>query len=76
MRTTVDLPDHLLVDAKKLAAELHVPLTRLLEESLRSYLSEQRLRIKQEPTPLPVLTDPAPLPGLDLDDTSRLWEME
>jgi len=27
MRTTVDLPDHLLVDAKKLAAERHVPLT-------------------------------------------------
>ena len=76
MRTTIDLPDHLLVDAKKLAAERHVPLTWLLEESLRSYLSEQRLRTKEEPIPLPVLPNPAPVPGVDLDDTSRLWESE
>lgn len=76
MRTTIDLPDHLLVDAKKLAAERHVPLTRLLEESLRAYLSEQRLRRHEEPAPLPVLTDPVPVSDLDLDDTSRLWELE
>jgi hypothetical protein len=76
MRTTIDLPDHLLVDAKKLAAERHVPLTRLLEESLRVYLSEQRLRSREEPAPLPVLTEPRPVPGIDLDDTSKLWEME
>jgi len=76
MRTTIDLPDHLLVDAKKLAAERRVPLTRLLEESLRSYLSEQRLRTREEPIPLPVLTNPVPVAGIDLDDTSRLWEVE
>jgi hypothetical protein len=76
MRTTIDLPDHLLVDAKKLAAERHVPLTRLLEESLRAYLSDQRLHTREEPAPLPVLTAPAPVPGVDLDDTSRLWELE
>ncbi len=76
MRTTIDLPDHLLVDAKKLAAERHVPLTRLLEESLRSYLSDQRQRMSGEATPLPVLADPAPVAGIDLDDTSRLWEVE
>jgi hypothetical protein len=76
MRTTVDLPDHLLVDAKKLAAERHVPLTRLLEESLRLYLSEQRLRMPETLVALPVLTEPRPVAGLDLDDTSRLWELE
>lgn len=76
MRTTVDLPDHLLVDAKKLAADRRIPLTRLLEESLRSYLGEQRMQLQKEPSPLPVLIDPAPVPGVDLDDTSRLWEME
>lgn len=76
MRTTIDLPDHLLVDAKKLAAERRMPLTRLLEESLRAYLGEERLRQRKEPAPLPVLTEPSPLPGVDLDDTSRLWELE
>lgn len=76
MRTTIDLPEHLLVDAKKLAAERHVPLTRLLEESLRAYLSEQRLRPQEEPAPLPVFTAPAPRTGVDLDDTSHLWGLE
>jgi hypothetical protein len=73
MRTTIDLPDHLLLEAKKLAAERHVPLTRLLEESLRAYLSGQRLRAREEPAPLPVLAGPAPVAGVDLDDTCRLW---
>jgi hypothetical protein len=76
MRTTVDLPDHLLVEAKKLAAERRVPLTRVFEESVRSYLSEQRLRRTGPPVQLPVLREPALRPGIDLDDTSRLWELE
>ncbi len=38
MRTTIDIPDHLLVEAKQLAAERHLPLTRLFEDSLRLYL--------------------------------------
>jgi hypothetical protein len=76
MRTTVDLPDHLLIAAKKLAAERRMPLTRLFEESVRCYLSEQRMRVVEEPAPLPVLRGPVPVPGVDLDDTSRLWEIE
>jgi hypothetical protein len=47
MRTTVDIPEHLLVEAKQLAAERHLPLTRLFEDSLRLYLGEQRLRRAQ-----------------------------
>lgn len=75
MRTTVDLPDHLLVEAKKLAAERHLSFTRIVEESLRSYLAEQRMQKPMaEVKPLPVLREPVPL--VDLDDTSRLWEFE
>ncbi len=76
MRTTIDLPDHLLVDAKKLAAERHMPLTRLLEESLRSYLTDQRLESRPKPEPLPVIVGPTAVVEVDLDDTSRLWELE
>jgi len=76
MRTTIDVPEHLLVEAKKLAAERRVPVTRLFEESLRGYLAEQRMARTRSAPPLPVLRDPAPLPGVDLDDTSRLWEIE
>ena len=76
MRTTVDLPDHLLIAAKKLAAERRLSLTRLIEESVRCYLSDQRMQVVKSPAPLPVLRDPVPAPGVDLNDTSRLWEIE
>jgi Arc/MetJ family transcription regulator len=76
MRTTIDIPDHLLAEAKQLAAERHLPLTRLVEDSLRLYLGEQRLRRAQaEPAPLPLLRGPVPVAGVDLDDASRLWEL-
>jgi len=77
MRTTVDIPDHLLSEAKQLAAERHLPLTRLFEDSLRLYLGEQRLRrVQDAPSPLPLLRDPVPVAGIDLDDTSLLWELK
>lgn len=74
MRTMIDLPDRLLFDAEKLAAERRIPLTRLLEESLRAYLGEQRRQAFSKPSQLPVLTEPTLVSGIDLDDTSRLWE--
>lgn len=77
MRTTIDLPDHLLVEAKHKAAERHLPLSRLLEESLRWYLGEQRLRHRDPvPRPLPVLKEPVLVKGVNLSDTSRLWDLE
>lgn len=76
MRTTIDVPDHLLAEAKRLATERRLPLTRLFEDSLRLYLREQRVRQAQDvPPPLPLLREPAPVAGIDLDDTSRLWEI-
>jgi hypothetical protein len=77
MRTTVDLPDHLLVEAKRLAAERRIPLTRVLEESLRAYLAEERgrERVRAAP-PLPVLRHVRPVRGIDLDDTSALLDIE
>lgn len=77
MRTTIEIPDQLLAQAKQLAAERHLPLTRLFEDSLRLYLGEQRPRQAQaKPAPLPLLRDPVPVAGIDLDDTSRLWDLE
>lgn len=77
MRTTIDIPEHLLIEAKQLAAERRLPLTRLFEDSLRLYLGEQRSRRAQvEPAPLPILRDSVPVAGIDLDDTSRLWDLK
>ena len=39
MKTTVDLPDELLIRAKKCAAETHTPLRVLIERGLRRELS-------------------------------------
>ena len=78
MRTTVNLPDHLLVEAKKLAAERSTSLTRILEDSLRLYLAEERARghRARKPPPLPILSHAKLVDGVDLDDTSALLELE
>lgn len=39
MKTTIELPDELLIEAKKRAAELRRPLRALFEEALREHLS-------------------------------------
>lgn len=76
MRTTVDIPEHLLVEAKKLAVDRRLPLTRLFEESLREYLAAQRRSRSEPPPPLPVYSHVTPAADVDFDDTSRLWELE
>ena len=77
MRTTIDLPDDLLVEAKRLAAERRIPLTRILEESLRAYLVEERARAREpeSTSELPVIRDVRPIPGIELDDTSALLDI-
>lgn len=51
MKTTVELPDELLIEAKKRAAELRVPLKSIIEESLRSGLRKlsKAGRVREEP---------------------------
>jgi hypothetical protein len=44
MKTTFDLPDEVVIEAKKLAAELRVPLRQLVEEGLRERLARPRRR--------------------------------
>jgi hypothetical protein len=41
MRTSIDLPDDLAIEAKKLAAELKIPLRALIEQGLRARLSRR-----------------------------------
>lgn len=52
MRTTVDLPDELLRQARRRAAEEGTTLTALLADGLRLRLSGQRT--SRRPRPLPV----------------------
>jgi hypothetical protein len=76
MRTTVDLEDHLLAQAKELAARTRTSLTRVLEESLRAYLAEQHRMNQPRPVQaLPVLRNAKPVKRVNLDDTSALLDL-
>lgn len=73
MRTTLDLEDGLMREAKKRAAERGTTLTRLLEEALRAHLAppdraRRRFRLK-------LFTKRGRLlPGVDLADRDSLYE--
>jgi hypothetical protein len=68
MKTTLDLPDELLIEAKKAAAEQRRPLKALVEEGLRMVLrgSQRRPQAKR----VRLVTVKGGLPR-DLDLSSR-----
>jgi plasmid stability protein len=74
MRTTVNLSDDLLQQAKLYAASHGRTLTRVLEDSLRTTLSRQRDERRSESVLLPTALG-APRPGIDLDDSAALLDV-
>lgn len=76
MRTTVNVADHLLIEAKRLAAVRRTSLAKVVEDSLRRYLAAAREERAGRPVDwrLPVIDAGPPVPGVDLDDTSELLE--
>lgn len=66
MKTTIELPDALLIAAKKKAAELRVPLRALIEDGLRARMTERDQKVKRRRR-FRWITVPAGIPeGLDL----------
>jgi hypothetical protein len=76
MKTTVELPDDLLVEAKKLAAELRVPLRRLVEEGLRARLARKgRPPAARRRIDFDAIAVPGGLPpGMDVSDRERMHD--
>ena len=74
MKTTVDLPDELLVRARKHAAETRTPLRVLIERGLRRELSARaQPRTMAAPRKIRWVIAPGGLPpGVDLADRSSL----
>jgi hypothetical protein len=73
MRTTIDLPDELLVAAKKKAAESRTTLRAIFERGLRRELSGQGRRGRAPE--IRWVTAPGGLPpGLDVADRDALHE--
>jgi hypothetical protein len=75
-RTTVRLPPSLLSQAKRKAAVEGRTLTGLIEEGLRLVLAQNsKPRTKPVLPPISKATG-GPMPGIDLDSSSSLQEMD
>ncbi len=75
MKTTIELPDELLIAAKKRAAELRRPLRELVEEGLRARLAQPEKARARKPRKIRwVLVKGGLPPGLDVTDRVKLHE--
>ncbi len=78
MKTTFDIPDELLVRAKKRAAELRRPLRALVTDGLRAQLDQRTSAVAMRAgraRPIRWVTAAGGLPaGLDLKDRTQMHE--
>jgi hypothetical protein len=75
MKTTVDLPDDLLIAAKKLAAERRTTIRSLVERGLRKELGEGEGRAAPRTPRIRWVTVKGGLaPGLDVADRAGMME--
>ena len=75
MKTTVDLPDDLLIRAKKRAAETRTPLRVLIERGLRRELATPATGGRRVARKIKWVTAPGGLPpGVDIADRPSLHD--
>lgn len=75
MRTTIRLDDHLLREAKKLAADTGRTLTDLIESALREVLARRRKAKPRARVRLTTVGGRGVQRGVDLDDTASLLDL-
>jgi hypothetical protein len=73
MKTTIDLPDDLLIEAKKRAAEQRRSLKSLLADGLRVELDKGRSHRRRRKT-VRWVTSPGGLPAVDISDRAKMHE--
>ena len=74
MRTTINLDDALLAEAKQVAARTGRSLTAVVEDALRQSLYRHDPTTRQ-PVELPVFGEGGTQPGIDLDDSATLLDL-
>jgi hypothetical protein len=75
MRTTINLPDDLMLRAKKAALEADTTLTEFIADALRVSLAERRQKKRERALKINPSGKGGVLPGVDLDDTSGLLDI-
>lgn len=73
MKTTLELPDELLIEAKQKAAEQRRPLRALIEEGLRMVLRKPDRRTRRRQVHLVTVKGGLP-PDLDLSNREAMYE--
>lgn len=75
MRTTINLDDALLAEAKQVAARTGRSLTAAVEDALRQSLHHRRHQTTREAIELPVFGEGGMRLGVDLDDSAALLDI-
>lgn len=75
MRTTIYLPDDLLKEAKRQAAESRRTLTAFIEDALREVLARRTQTVRGKPVQLTTFGWGGIQPGIDLDDKTSLLDL-
>ena len=75
MRTTINLPDDLILQAKKAALEADTTLTEVIADALREALAKRRGKNGRSDFKIITSGSGGVLPGVDLDDTSALLDL-
>ncbi|MGA2984894.1 MAG: hypothetical protein ABSG32_13860 [Terriglobia bacterium] len=75
MKTTVELPDDLLLEAKRKALETRTTLREIMERALRRELRQAGSRPPRRSGRIRWITSPGGLPpDLDVSDRSKMWD--
>lgn len=75
MRTTINLPDDLILQAKKAALEANTTLTEVIAGAVREALARGKKKAPRKDFRLITYGKGGVGPGVDLDDTSALLDL-
>jgi len=75
MRTTINLPDDLLAQIKKLAATSHSTVTALIGDALREALAKRRHKRRNGRVTLPTYGKKGLRADVDLDESAALLDL-
>jgi hypothetical protein len=75
MRTTINLPDDLILQAKRAALDADTTLTEIIANALREALAKQRNKGPRQEFKVITSGSGGLLPGVDWDDTSALLDI-
>jgi hypothetical protein len=75
MRTTINLPDDLVLQAKRAALDADTTLTEIIANALRESLAKRQKKNTRRDFKIITSGSGGLLPGVDLDDTSALLDI-